>query len=83
MIDIPIFLINRDKSIWGEDSTEFKLVCPRFSFLIFHQTNFVFRPERWDDIPDAAQSIPGAWANIMTFLGGPRACIGFRFSLLE
>jgi cytochrome P450 len=61
---IPICLINRDKSIWGEDSTEFK-------------------PERWANIPDAAASVHGVWSNLLTFIGGPRACIGYRFSLVE
>lgn len=61
---VPIALVNRDKLIWGEDSTEFK-------------------PERWANIPDAAASVPGVWSNLMTFIGGPRACIGYRFSLVE
>ncbi|EPT02364.1 hypothetical protein FOMPIDRAFT_141460 [Fomitopsis schrenkii] len=42
-----------------------------------------FRPERWDRVPQAAQKVPGTWSNMMTFLGGPRACIGYRFSLTE
>ncbi|KDR80817.1 hypothetical protein GALMADRAFT_241271 [Galerina marginata CBS 339.88] len=42
-----------------------------------------FRPERWQEIPEAASTIPGVWGNLMTFLGGPRACIGYRFSLVE
>jgi len=63
-IMVPIAVINRDKLIWGEDSTE-------------------FNPERWANIPDAAASVPGIWANLMTFFGGPRACIGFRFALVE
>jgi len=42
-----------------------------------------FRPERWQNIPEAANTIPGLWSNLMTFLGGPRACIGYRFSLVE
>ncbi|KAJ7925637.1 cytochrome P450, partial [Mycena leptocephala] len=43
----------------------------------------VFRPDRWDNIPDAASKIPGVWANLLTFLAGPHNCIGFRFSLVE
>jgi len=63
-VTIPINLINRDISIWGEDAAEFK-------------------PERWADIPSAASSVPGVWSNILSFIGGPRSCIGFRFSLVE
>jgi len=63
-ISIPITTINLDKSIWGDDSMEFK-------------------PERWTSIPDVARSVPGVWANLLTFAGGPRSCIGYRFSLLE
>jgi len=43
----------------------------------------LLRPERWEHVPEAAADIPGVWGNIMTFLGGPRACIGYRFSLVE
>ncbi|KAI8969893.1 cytochrome P450 [Trametes punicea] len=42
---------------------------------------FEFRPERWDALPEAVASIPGIWANNLTFLGGQHACLGFRFSL--
>ncbi|TFY63922.1 hypothetical protein EVJ58_g2971 [Rhodofomes roseus] len=44
---------------------------------------FEFKPERWEKLPEAVQSIPGVWGNLMTFAGGPRACIGYRFSLVE
>ncbi|KIK52835.1 hypothetical protein GYMLUDRAFT_233155 [Collybiopsis luxurians FD-317 M1] len=43
-----------------------------------------FKPERWQNgIPEAASAIPGVWGNMMTFLGGARACIGYRFALVE
>jgi cytochrome P450 len=42
-----------------------------------------FKPERWEKAPEAAATIPGVWGNMMTFLGGPRACIGYRFALIE
>ena len=82
---IPIALINRDKSVWGEDASEFKLVLFLNSFFIWLSDLFFSppRPERWENIPNAASSVPGVWANLLTFIGGPRACIGFRFSLVE
>lgn len=42
-----------------------------------------FIPERWESLPEAVTSIPGVWGNMMSFLGGSRACIGYRFSLVE
>ncbi|KAI0329991.1 cytochrome P450 [Cubamyces sp. BRFM 1775] len=44
---------------------------------------FEFKPERWENPPEATSSIPGVWGHILSFLGGPRACIGYRFSLVE
>ncbi|KAL0577109.1 hypothetical protein V5O48_004862 [Marasmius crinis-equi] len=42
-----------------------------------------FKPERWENLPEAVTAIPGVWGNMMTFLGGPHACIGWRFSIVE
>ncbi|PSS34177.1 hypothetical protein PHLCEN_2v1794 [Hermanssonia centrifuga] len=42
-----------------------------------------FKPERWENTPEAISSIPGVWSHILSFLGGPRSCIGYRFSLVE
>lgn len=42
-----------------------------------------YRPERWQQPPEAISAIPGVWGHLLTFIGGPRACIGFRFSLIE
>ncbi|KAJ3824342.1 cytochrome P450 [Lentinula raphanica] len=66
-ITVPVLAMNRSKRLWGEDVKE-------------------FRPERWltpGGVPSAASSIPGVWGNMMTFLGGTHACIGYRFSLVE
>ncbi|KAF9235960.1 cytochrome P450 [Melanogaster broomeanus] len=42
-----------------------------------------FRPERWDNVPEAVSRIPGMWSHLLTFLGGPRSCIGYRFALVQ
>lgn len=66
-IVIGVFGSNVNKSLWGEDALEWK-------------------PERWlSPLPRAVNdaSIPGVYSNLMTFLGGKRACIGFKFSEME
>ncbi|KAI0373128.1 cytochrome P450 [Pilatotrama ljubarskyi] len=58
---------NCNKAIWGEDAYEWD-------------------PERWmKPLPRALEDahIPGVYSHLMTFIGGGRACIGFKFSQLE
>ncbi|KAJ7275844.1 cytochrome P450 [Mycena rebaudengoi] len=42
-----------------------------------------FKPERWEASTPISNSIPGVWGHMLTFLGGPRGCIGYRFALVE
>ncbi|KAJ6589747.1 cytochrome P450 [Mycena capillaripes] len=42
-----------------------------------------FIPERWESEPSISNNLPGIWGSMLTFLGGPRGCIGYRFSLVE
>ncbi|KAI0628830.1 cytochrome P450 [Trametes polyzona] len=58
---------NCSKELWGDDADEWK-------------------PERWlKPLPRALEEahIPGVYSHLMTFIGGARACIGFKFSQLE
>ncbi|KAI0791135.1 cytochrome P450 [Abortiporus biennis] len=64
---IGILSSNRNKALWGEDVLEWK-------------------PERWlsPSTKELSESrIPGVYSNLMTFGGGGRSCIGFKFSQLE
>ncbi|KAL4249729.1 Cytochrome P450 superfamily protein [Abortiporus biennis] len=64
---IGILASNRNKESWGEDAHEWK-------------------PERWlSPLPQAVANakVPGVYSNLMTFLGGGRSCIGFKYAQLE
>ncbi|KAJ3527395.1 hypothetical protein NMY22_g9807 [Coprinellus aureogranulatus] len=66
-IFISVHACNRDPGIWGPDAAEWK-------------------PERWmSPLPASVTEarVPGVYSHLMTFLGGGRACIGFKFSQLE
>ncbi|KAG8769894.1 hypothetical protein FRC12_004666 [Ceratobasidium sp. 428] len=43
----------------------------------------VFRPERWDNLPENVKDMPSVWDHLMSFISGPHACIGFRFAIIE
>ncbi|KAI0267368.1 cytochrome P450 [Gloeopeniophorella convolvens] len=42
-----------------------------------------FKPERWLNLPETVSGMPGIWSNILTFIAGPHACIGYQFSIAE
>ena len=83
---IPIYAMNTDKDIWGEDAFEFKYVFSHPSSPFRKKADNSaerYRPERWESPPEAISDNPGVWSNLMTFLGGSRACIGYQFALIE
>ncbi|EPQ57652.1 cytochrome P450 [Gloeophyllum trabeum ATCC 11539] len=60
--------VNRDKALWGADAEEFNI-------------------DRWL-LPERAErrggvKVPSVWSSLLSFGAGPRACIGFRYALLE
>ncbi|KAJ7188982.1 cytochrome P450 [Mycena filopes] len=51
---------------------------------VFGHDAHIFNPERWLDGSMHKPEAPvGAYANLLTFAGGLRTCIGWRFAVLE
>lgn len=53
-----------------------------------------YNPDRFSTLPQTlssgekgsvpvANDVPGTWGNLLTFLGGARNCIGYKFALVE
>ncbi|VDB84017.1 unnamed protein product [Peniophora sp. CBMAI 1063] len=42
-----------------------------------------WKPERWLKRDSQSADAPGVYANMLTFLAGPKSCIGMNFSILE
>ncbi|OJT09225.1 Cytochrome P450 3A24 [Trametes pubescens] len=67
LVFVPVHAANTNPALWGRDARQ-------------------WRPERWlAPLPDALTEakIPGVYSHLMTFWGGGRACIGFKFAELE
>jgi len=64
---ISILGANRSTEVWGPDAEDWK-------------------PERWlKPLPESVSKahMPGVYSSMMTFIGGGRACIGFKFAEME
>lgn len=65
VIFIPIYAMNHSKEIFGPDADE-------------------FRPERWIESERGTPGTKkieggvGVWSNLLTFIAGPRSCIGYK-----
>jgi len=67
MVVIGAAAVNRDPAIWGPDADQ-------------------WIPERWlKPLPEtvADADLPGVYSHMMSFMGGGRSCIGFKFAETE
>ncbi|KAF8504447.1 cytochrome P450 [Russula emetica] len=67
MVVVGAAAVNRDPAIWGPDADQ-------------------WIPERWfKPLPETVIDayLPGVYSHMMTFMGGGRSCIGFKFAETE
>lgn len=69
--NLAINCLNTSKDIWGPDAEEFK---PERHFA---------NKEVPAELAAQRKAVPGVYGSILTFLGGQRNCIGYRFALAE
>lgn len=69
-----ISLINLSEAIWGPDAKTFNPL---------RHLSPAEGGTADDKLSAAQKSVPGTWGNILTFLGGTRNCIGYRFAIAE
>ncbi|OCH90422.1 cytochrome P450 [Obba rivulosa] len=88
---ISILASNHNKEVWGEDADEWRperwLTATGERIRIGEDGDGVVRD---GDVPaegapgnKGGVKYPGVYASMMTFLGGGRACIGFKFAEME
>lgn len=89
---ISILAANRHQEVWGDDANEWRperwlsshLAAPSQA----QEVKFSLDGEdvtSTSPTPGAKDSVrfPGVYSNMMTFLGGSRSCIGFKFAEME
>ncbi|KIJ33556.1 hypothetical protein M422DRAFT_264483 [Sphaerobolus stellatus SS14] len=59
------------------------IICANQNVDVWGEDALEFKPERWLNLTDKVNDIPGVVPGILSFIAGPRSCIGYRFALVE
>jgi cytochrome P450 len=82
VVHLPIENVNMSTHIWGPDAREFKperWLRPDTSVEAEGSGGEGMRT----GVPPEVGDGPGVWPNMMTFIDGPRRCVGYRLGLME
>ncbi|KAI0043396.1 cytochrome P450, partial [Auriscalpium vulgare] len=89
---ISILAANHNKDVWGEDASVWKperwLTASGERIRFSHELDGALGENQefeGEGTPGSKTGVkyPGVYASMMTFLGGGRACIGFKFAEME
>lgn len=84
---IPIEGLNWSHQFWGSDALEFKSVTLSKVSRCHHAhgriTYFSNRPDRWKSSKILASTGLGIDQHVLTFIDGPRKCLGYQMGTLE
>ncbi|KAI0047498.1 cytochrome P450, partial [Auriscalpium vulgare] len=84
---MSILAANHNKNVWGEDASVWKperwLTASGERMRFSHDLDGALGENREFEGEKTGVKYPGVYASMMTFLGGGRACIGFKFAEME
>lgn len=91
LVHVPIEHLHTSEHIWGPTAKEFN---PSRFLSTTQPSAFSGRPTlasnpaatssaRRDAVPNYVPEGPGIWPNFMTFIDGPRRCIGYKLAVME
>lgn len=72
LVHVAVEAMNLDREIWGENAWAFMYVGLANSGAILSVYALLRSPDRWDNLPESVASLPGLYANTLTFSAGPR-----------